>query len=70
VGVISPAKRQWLVREFPELSNCFQQTVQSDLTIFDCLSDAVFRDSLRELLQNYQETQLRLAAIRIRDKPS
>jgi hypothetical protein len=35
---------QWLVREFPDLSNCLQQTVQSDLTIFDCLSDAAFRD--------------------------
>jgi hypothetical protein len=37
VGVISPAKRQWLIREFPELSNCFQQHVESDLTI--CVSD-------------------------------
>jgi hypothetical protein len=36
--------RQWLIREFPELSDCLHQHIECDLTIFDRLSDAVFRN--------------------------
>jgi hypothetical protein len=47
--IVSAAKGQWLIREFPELSNCLQQTIQSDLTILHCPSDAVFNDSTLEV---------------------
>jgi hypothetical protein len=50
VGVISTAKRQWLIREFPKLPNYLQQHIESDLTIFDCLSDAVFHKPSRSIV--------------------